>query len=356
MTDGEDQVAERAERALRAAFDQRGHTYEPVDLNPALLRRPSRRGRLLRSGSAVAAVVVVAGGTTLGVGWWPNHDPQGQPGRPIASNATLTDPPADANRVRAENQRRKQEAGREAERVLASMPVPDGGLRVRAVDVPPLARSSTFLGGPNESVTGSGFWLVPAHPRQLADWYTLNPPPSMTTEGGPHGVGGSRNTDGSWSQELIYDATPTGPVGHSSALVQVTPVGDRSGVRITVYTYWSPARPLRSFAPDDVTAVRIVVVHNGQRKVTTVDSASDIARLVRTYDALAGTHALVHSCPFMPNRTQYRITFVSATREISAFFSGSCDSAWQVSLDGKPLDPALGDDGRLTSLVSELAD
>ena len=354
MTDSEDRAIERAERAFRAAFDQRGDTYEPVALNPARLPRPLLRGRLLRSGSAAAAVILVVAASTFGLGRWAHHDPQGLPGGPVASKATQTGPPTDIAQLGVENQRRQQAAGREAERVLASMSVPAGAQRVRGADVPPLARSSSSLGGPDESVTRTGFWLVPAEAKQLADWYTLNPPPGMTPDGGPHAVGGSRNTDGSWSQEVIYNATSTGPAPHSSALVQVTPVGDHAGVRITVYTSWSPARPAQSFAPGDVTAVRMVIIRNGHRSVTTIDASSDIARLVHTYNALPGTRALAFSCPFMAHTASYRITFISLTREVSAHLLGSCDSAWQVSVDGKPLDPALGDEGRLTRLISEL--
>jgi hypothetical protein len=355
MTDGEDQVGERAERALRTAFQQRGHAYEPVDLNPAGLRAPSRKGRLLRSSSAAAAVILVASGATLSVGWWANHNSQGQPGGSIASNVASNGPAANASQVHAENQRREQEAGREAERVLASMPTPNGANRVRPADVPPLTKSATFLDWGDQPVTRSGFWLVAAQPRQLAQWYALNPPPGMTPEGGSQGVGGGRNTDGSWSQQVIYDATRTGPASHSSALVQVTPIGNRAGVRITVYTSWSPARPLQSFAPHDVTAIQIVVVHNGQRQTTTVDSATDIAPLVHAYNALAGAHTSFQSCPYVRNPTQYQMTFVSATREISAVSSGSCDTAWHVTLDGKPIDPPLAHNGRLTSLIVQAA-
>ena len=346
MTDSEDRAIERAERAFRAAFDQRGDTYEPVALNPARLPRPLLRGRLLRSGSAAAAVILVVAASTFGLGRWAHHDPQGLPGGPVASKATQIGPPTDvAPRCREPT---ASAGGRARGRTGAGLDVrsrrrPARARRRRA----PAREELGSLGGPDESVTRTGFWLVPAEAKQLAHWYTLNPPPGMTPDGGPHAVGGSRNTDGSWSQEVIYNATSTGPAPHSSALVQVTPVGDHAGVRITVYTSWSPARPAQSFAPGDVTAVRMVIIRNGHRSVTTIDASSDIARLVHTYNALPGTRALAFRCPFMAHTASYRITFISLTREVSAHLLGSCDSAWQVSVDGKPLDPALGDEGRL---------
>ncbi len=89
--------------------------------------------------------------------------------------------------------------------------------------------------------------------------------------------------------------------------------------------------------------------------MTIVDSASDIARLTRIHNALPGTHALPHSCPATLKRTEYRLTFVSATRELTASYSGSYDSAWQVSLDGRPLDPAIEDAGQLAGIVTHIA-
>jgi hypothetical protein len=252
----------------------------------------------------------------------------------------------------AERQTR-QEAAHEAEHVLASVSVPDGAHRVPAAEVPPLVRSTTFLGGPNKAVTRSGFWLVRADANELADWYAVNAPVGMNTEGGAHGVGGSRNSDGSWSDEVFYDGLPDGNASHSSVLVQVTPVADQAGVRVTVYSYWQPARHPRSFAPQDVTSARVVVTHDRRRRVATVSKAEEVSRLVRTYNSLAGTHALPHSCPASLHTTTYRLTFISPTREVSAFFSGSCDSAWWVSADGTQARPVLENDG-LTELLDDL--
>jgi hypothetical protein len=233
------------------------------------------------------------------------------------------------------------------------MPVPDGARRVRSADVPPLARLTTFLGGSDKSITRSGFWLVPADPQELADWYTLNPPVGMTTDGGRQSVGGSRNSDGSWSEELIYDGLAGDDVSHSSALVQVTPAAGQAGVRITVFSSWQPARRPQSYVGDDVTAVRLVVTRNGIPSVAVIDKADDIARLERAYNALPGTHAIPHSCPATMGRTTYRVTFVSPTREVSASFAGSCDSAWWVTVDGQPLKPELLNSG-LTTAIDQL--
>lgn len=271
-----------------------------------------------------------------------------------ADTATVGADAAGSGHERAPAERQtRQEALREAEHVLASVPVPDGAHRVRAGEVPPLARQTTFLGGPNKAVTRSGFWQVPAEAKELADWYTVNPPIEMNTEGGPHGVGGSRNSDGSWSDDVFYDGLPDGKASHSSVLVQVTPVAGRAGVRITVYSNWQPARHERTLAPRDATAARIVVTHDGHRRVTTISKAEELSRLVRTYNSLPGTHALGHSCPMSVHTTSYRLTFVSPTREISALLVDSCDSAWLVRADGKPLRPALENDG-LTELLDDL--
>jgi hypothetical protein len=257
-----------------------------------------------------------------------------------------------AARLPRERQTR-QDAAREVKQALASAPVPDGARRVPAKEVPPLARSTSFLSGPNKSVTRSGFWLVPTHAKNLARWYAVNPPHGMSTEGGPHGVGGSRNSDGSWSYEVAYNGLSHGEASHSSALVDVTPVADQSGVRVTVYSYWQPARHPRSFASQDVTTARIVVTRDRHRKVVTVSKAEEISRLVRTYDSLPGTHALPHSCPLILHTTTYRLTLISPKRELSALLPPSCDSAWWIHLDGKPLRPALENDG-LAELIDDL--
>jgi hypothetical protein len=353
VIDEQDETDERAERAVRTALDQRAEGYQPVAVDPPRIARASRTRVLWRAGAVAAAVVVVAGSTSLGVGWWAGDGPR------VAHDGTSAAPTGSAGRVDgvgAENRQSRQDAEREAERVLASMPVPDGARRVRSAEVPPLARLTTFLGGLDKSVTRSGFWLVPKGAQELADWYTLNPPVGMTTDGGPHAVGGSRNSDGSWSEELIYDGLADDQASHSSAFVQVTPVAGQAGVRITVYSSWQPARHPQSFAsPDNVTAVKLVVTRNGHRSITTISKAEDIARLARVYNALPGTHALAHSCPASLGRTAYRLTFVSPTREVSAFFAGSCDSAWWITVDGQPLKPALGNDG-LTAVIDDLVE
>jgi hypothetical protein len=341
---------------LRETFRSREPLADPdrarglVPLEPA----PGRRRAVLVAAAVVAVVAVAGVATYVGRGETDADQTPGAPS-PTTTQPVTPDPAVDAARVRAENRESRENAAREAERVLASMPVLDGAERVGARDVPPLARASGGLSGSNRSVTRTGFWLVSADSQELADWYTLNLPPGMFSDGGPHGVGGSRNTDGSWSEDVIYDGQRGGPASHSSALVQVTPVGNRAGVRITVYTSWRPARPLLSFAPEDVTAVRVVITHNGHRRVTIVRAPSDVARVVRTYDGLRGTHGFIYSCRMSQDRTEYRITFVSPTRKLSAWSQGACESPWRLKVDGTPIEPALEDGDRLTGLLAVLA-
>jgi hypothetical protein len=356
VTDDQDQIDERAERAVRTALDHRAETYVPAAVDPTRITRASRGRALLRFGAAAAAVVVVAGGVLFGVRWSTNDGPgPGHDGSALGPTSS-----AAANGVG--DRQTRQDAAREAEQVLASMPMPDGARRAQVTEVSPLARLTTFLGGLDKSVTRSAFWLVPTDPQDLADWYTLNPPAGMDTDGGPHSVGGSRNSDGSWSEEMIYDGLPDGQASHSSALVQVTPVAGQAGVRITVFSSWQPARKPQSFAPDDVPAVTLVVTRNGHRTISTIDDAGDVSRLVRVYNSLPGTHALAHSCPASMGATTYRLTFDSATREVSAYFAGSCDSAWWVRVNGKPVAPALannsaaGEGDGLTSLIDDLTE
>jgi hypothetical protein len=225
---------------------------------------------------------------------------------------------------------------------------------------------TTFIAGPDKSLIRSGFWLVPTAGHKLADWYTMNPPRGMRTHGGPHAVSRSLNNDGSMSDEVYYDGLAKGQASHSAVLVQVTPVGDRAGVRTTVFSYWQPGRHPRSFAPRDTTSAKIVVFHDHRRlgddhlrrsrKVTIVSKAEEVSELRRAYNSLLGTHDVPHSCPsnLLADTIDRRLTFIGPSRKVSAYLIGDfCGSPWKVTVDGKQLRPKLENVG-LANLLDDL--
>ena len=310
-----------------------------------------RRAPLL----AAAAVLVVAGLGTVGAlalngdgtdGLGPDVSPR--------TATTTSDPADDEARVQAADRASELAAGAEADRVLESIPQRLGAERVTAHDIPPLETSTAGMSGPEATVTRDGFWLVPDDAEELADWYSTHPPDGMHVDGGPHSVGGSSNSDGSWSFDTILDGESGGPASHSSVFMQVTPFASGSGVRITVYTSWSPARRLTSYTPDDVTAVRIVDARNGNKLLAVVTDPADIARLRTAYDALPGTAGHQTLCPALLDFVGYRLTFVSPTRTVRVEHTGYCQPVWSVWVDGDPLEPAVRDTGGFDSLIASV--
>jgi len=347
----DDQVGE----LLQATFASKERLLEPEQLARASTVPPTP-GRRRAAVLAAASVLLVTGlGTAAAValrGDGRAVRPEVEP----TTVATSVDPADDERRVREADRASELAAGAEAQRVLESIPQRSGAERVSARDVPPLETSTTGLSGSDATVTRDGFWLVPGQAEELADWYSAHPPDGMHADGGPHSVGGSSNSDGSWSFDTILDAVPGGPAGHSSVLIQVTPIASESGVRITVYTAWSPARRLASYTPDDVTSVRIVDGRNGNTPLAEITDPADIARLRTAYDAMPGTAGHQTHCRALPDFVGYRLIFVSPTRPVRIEHTGYCMPTWSVWVDGEPVLPAVRDPGGFEELVeSEVA-
>lgn len=274
--------------------------------------------------------------------------------QPTAGSTRAVDVRADAQRVQAQDQRSERAAERQGSLLLAAMPRPAGSQSASASQVPALAHTGLSLSGPDLSPTQVGFWLVPVRDvHALADWYSLHPPAGMTSEA--HAIGEGRDADGSYSDDVFYNGDPSGPAPGSAAVIELAAVGSNVGVRITVYTSWSPARPTASMAPADVSAVRIDVTTDAKTRSVSVRDPARIAQLVHAYNALPGTHGFAHSCPLQLHQTSYRLTFLGATGSVVATLSASCTPMWTVSANGASLDPALTNPPTFAALVRTVA-
>lgn len=251
-----------------------------------------------------------------------------------------------------QDQRDQLSAEHEAALLLAAMPVPAGAQAVPGSQVPPLAHPSTSLSGPDLLVNHTAFWLVPQRDSHaLADWYTLHPPKGLSSS--PHAIGGSRNADGSYSDDVFYNGE--GSHSGAAAIVEVTPVGSRSGVRVTVYTSWRPSRTSASFAPADVSSVQIEVTSDAKTRTFTVRDARSIRQLRHEFNALLGTHGVSHSCPMQLHPFDYVLIFIGRGHRLAAHLPPSCMPAWTVTADGVGVQPALQNDPRLTALIASLS-
>jgi hypothetical protein len=345
---------------LQATFASREGLLSPERLARASTVPPAldrRRAPLL----AAAAVLLVAGLGTVAAVALRGDGPDGvgpevtpTTGTTSPTTSSTIDPAADEDRVREADRASELAAGQEADRVLEAIPQQAGAQRVTAAEVPPLETSTAGMSGSEATVTRDGFWLVAGDAEGLADWYSTHPPDGMHADGGPHSVGGSSNSDGSWSFDTILDAEQGGPASHSSVFIQVTPVGSGSGVRITVYTSWSPARRLTSYTPDDVTSVRIVDTRNGNELLAVVTDPADIERLRTAYDTLPGTAGHQTLCPALLDFVGYRLTFVSPTRTVRVEHTGYCQPVWSVWVDGDPVEPAVLDTDGFQALVESV--
>jgi hypothetical protein len=326
----------------------------------ALPGRPARRGRTLLG--AAAAVVLVAAGTTYAV-------TTGHGGRegtvklgPSFPQTGSAEAVTRANRAIAE---------RLADEALAQLraradQLPGGPREVGAGKVPALTELRSFIGpGVGHGFTRSAFFLAPGEAHEVASWFAAHPPVGSSSESDPTAVGGSRNADGSWSDEAMFDY-PSGPEisDHASlaSLVQVTPQGSGVGIRVTVFGSYRPGRPAASFA-HGVNAVEIrvtdwVIGRNGGRPTTTrhhwtLSSPTKVGRIVSRYDALPGGAAVGMSCP-MPRATRtYRLTLQTSSGPLTVTGRTGCGAALSVRREGR-LVPPLVDSGDFFGFLNRL--
>lgn len=314
---------------------------------------PSRRhaGPMLLG--AAAAVVLVVAGSAYVVSRGGDERSDIRLGPAPTSGTVPGRTAADVSRANQEFAEHITDDALERLRERAAQ-MPGGAREVRAGDVPALAHLMSYIGpGYGHDFTRSAFLEAPGDAHQVALWFAAHPPVDAISDGGPTGVGGSRNADGSWSDEVLFDY-PSGPEvsQHASlaSLVQVTPQGSGVGIRVTVFGSWRPGRPAASFA-HDVESIRVrvtdwVIGRNGGHARTThhtwtLTSPSEVGRVVSRYNALPGGAAVGMSCP-MPRATRtYHLAFATSSGTLTVTGRTGCGAALSVQRGARQVPPLV---------------
>lgn len=319
--------------------------------------RPRHTGRALLG--AAAAVVLVTAGTTYVV--TKGHDGRGGTVKlgPATTQSTSAEGVTRANRVFAE---RLADQTLEGLRARAGR-LPGGSREVRAEQVPALTKLTSFIGpGVGHNFTRSAFFLAPGEAHEVALWFAAHPPAGSWSDGGPTGVGGSRNADGSWSDEADFDyrlSRQTTDRASLASLVQVTPVGDGVGIRVTVFGSWRPGRPAASYV-SGVTSVRVHLTDERlqrhprtSHRTWTFTAPGGVGRIVARYNSLPGGGAVGMSCPMPLERRTYRISFTTASGPVTAVGTSFCGDLVTVRREGHTVPPTV-DGSRLFPFLDDL--
>ena len=343
---------ERMEQLLRDTFRAHEHLAdEPV----GHVAVPHRRRRVV---SAVAAAAAVVAAGTVGGGIWLGHRDGSLGIIQLPHDIPLQPEPSVGHVVRTDADNR---AGtlRLVERAMSSggraiRALPGGVEPATAKEVPGLAQQNVSLGGGGNQVLRSAFFLADdADTKALAGYVAAHPPASFTTDGyepgEPNaGVGGSSNLDGTWSDEVIWDGPDLGldAPGGVSLLVQLTPTAGRTGIRLTAFGTWWPARPAASYLDEEVTSIEVTYrrggMHPAARSHTvTVRRADRIQALVSAYNRLPGWPESFHSCPYMGTPDRLVATFHTADHTVSLRWAEGCYGIWEARVDGRRVPPYL---------------
>ena len=326
-------------------------TLESRVQSPVPPRRPRRRGVLVTTAAATVVAVIAVGASYAARG--PHASPPSGP-----SNGPATDghqpplPPLEsdaANRAAAE---------REAEDAMSAMPVYPTARPSDQQGVPALNDHWLSQVQPvDNTVVRSSWWTVSgAAPGAVAQWYADHAPSGFHSDGTVGGQGdGTRWVDEVYYAEPGHDALP--PSGTTIEL-QTTRTANGVGIRATVGSVWSPARPLASYV-QDVTSIDVVSTHTRfwrhvatTRRSFTITDPDRILRAAVAFDALQGAGSFGPiSCPAMMDTYRDRIVFHTRTGDVVAMGGASCVVTLGVSRDGRHVGPPLEDPGSLLAAV-----
>jgi hypothetical protein len=341
---------DRMEQLLRETFRAHEHL---ADQPPAHVSPPPRRGRTLVA--AAAAVVLAAGGAVGGAALLARDG--GSPTAPLVRQSPSAD--VSAGRVLRTDAQNKAGTVRLVERsmvaggrAIAALP---GGVRpATSGDVRGLRRQNVSLGAGDQIMRSAFFLADDPDTKALANYVAAHPPKAFTTDGyepgEPNaGVGGSSNLDGSWSDEVFWNGPDLGldAPGGVSLLVQLTPTGGRTGIRLTAFGSWWPARPALSYLDDPVTSIDVTYRKGGgfdavpPTRTATLTDAAVIRRLVSSYNQLPGWPESFHSCPFMGAPERLVAVFHTADHDLTLRWAEGCYGIWEVKVDGRRVPPYL---------------
>ena len=245
---------------------------------------------------------------------------------------------------------------------------PEGAREATADEVAPLKRLTTFSGtyGGRFDVDRSLFFLVPGDAHALARWYVAHPIDGYRADGAEAadpegGVGGSSLADGGWSYDVyFYAPDDDSDQGSASIQLQTTQLGDRTGVRATIFGQWLPPRPASSYATD-VTSVGVTLVRtiygshtprHHPRRWTIADPAR-VDRIVAGFNGLAGWVPFFHSCPLMGDVKTYHVVLHSPHGDVTFVDGPGCYDVGKVRRDGHRVGPWLASAHTVTDLVDD---
>jgi hypothetical protein len=260
-----------------------------------------------------------------------------------------------------------------SEAALASMPVPEGSVKLTGEpDEWPDGESA--LGPSDWRLTRTAWWSVPMGVEQLVAFLTDHAPAGMQRPPGEDiVVNGNSDGVGYTDYDTIAPADPAAYTG-PSLLVQFKQFGDHTVMRADTFL---AARYGTDDVPritGDVTAVRIDRVRAAKRDgsgggpLPTVrfeapaDSAQ-IDKLVDAFNSLSGslTEGGFLSCPMsLGPPAEYTATFIvrradGSASTMVAHTTVSCWSQLEITVDGTRLRATL-DPGGFTQIVDRIAD
>jgi hypothetical protein len=247
-----------------------------------------------------------------------------------------------------------------AEQVAAALPAYRGAQETDRAGVPQLGdHTLTSVHPAGHTITRSRFWTAyGVASKAVALWYAAHPVAGFHTEGGPSSVGG-QGDGSSWIDEAYWDgaADPTSRTA-TSVEIETTTTSAGVGIRLTVSSVWSPARPLASYV-QDVTSIDVTSTHrvNGRHERTThrsftVREPGQVRRVVVAFDALPGMSPLFLPCPMAMDVYVDRILFHTATGDVTAVNdSSACGFGMSVHRGGRRVAPQLGNADRLLAVL-----
>jgi hypothetical protein len=312
------------------------------EVEPARPQPCSRRRGVLVAAAVGTAVAVIAVGASHAAHGPQASIPSGPSNKPATGGHQPPLPPLQndaANRAAAE---------REAEHAMATMPVYATAIVSDQQGVPELNDHWLSQVQPvDNTVVRSSWWTVSgATPSLVAQWYADHAPSGFHSDGTVGGQGdGTRWVDEVYYVEPGHDELP--PSGTMIEL-QTTRTAEGVGIRATVDSVWSPARPRTSYV-QDVTSIDVTSTHSrfGRHMTTTrrsftITDPDRVLRAAVAFDALQGAGPFGPiSCPAMLDSYRDRIVFHTRTGDLVAVAGASCVVTLGVSRDGRPVGPAL---------------
>jgi hypothetical protein len=260
--------------------------------------------------SAVSLLGLVA--TGLATGRSPHGggaSPSGLGGVFFRANG-LTIPTGYSSDGSAENQ---AAARRDAPSLLAKVNLPNGASRLTSEPSGDngYLKSLEALEGDEAHAVASGWWQVPATPRQVIGFVKQHPPAGAKQSG----TGGGANSNTGTSSVSVYFQWPAVPgvLGPRTVLVTATslPGGD-TGVLVEAQSDWVVLRPSSERIPSAVRTIELTSAALGEPGPSIalrVTRRSQVAAIVRLINWLPVAQPVTYGCPALINPRVIKLRF-----------------------------------------------